>query len=56
MSLATNARRSYVKTWARLLLLQHSTGEQAFGEDDLRKRYLGDFQGIQAEDQAAFEP
>lgn len=56
MSLDINARRLYVKTWASLLLLQNSTGEQAFGEDELRRRYRGDFQGIQAEDQAAFEP
>jgi hypothetical protein len=36
--------------------LQNSTVEQDFGEDELRRRYLGDFQGIQAEDQATFEP
>lgn len=56
MSLDINARRLYVKTWASLLLLQSSTGEQSFGEDELRRRYLGDFQNIQAEDQATFEP
>lgn len=56
MSLDINARRLYVKTWASLLLLQSSTVEQVFGEDELRKRYLGDFRGIQDVDQAAFEP
>jgi hypothetical protein len=56
MSLDINARRLYVKTWASLLLLQSSTGEQTFGEDELRRRYLGGFQGIEADERAAFEP
>jgi hypothetical protein len=56
MSLDINARRLFVKTWAGLLLLQNSQGERNFGEDELRRRYLGDFQGIQAADQVAFEP
>ena len=56
MSLDINARRIFVKTWAGLLLLQNSQGERNFGEDELRRRYLGDFQGIQAADQVAFEP
>lgn len=56
LSLDINSRRLYVKTWAGLLLWQVGSGERRIADDELRKRYLGDFQSIQADDQAAFEP
>ena len=55
-SLDIDARRLYVKTWAGLLQLQVATGEKQVSEDELMRRYLGDFNSIHAEDEQAIEP
>ena len=55
-TLDVNSRRLFVKTWASLLELQFASGERAFDEDELSKRYQGDFSQVQSADKEAFEP
>ena len=55
-SLDVNARRLFVKAWAGLLELQMSKGEVDFSEDDLAKRYRGEFESLLAKDKEDFEP
>ena len=55
-TLDVNSRRLFVKTWASLLQLQFQSGERAFDEEELSKRYQGDFSQVQSADKEAFEP
>ena len=55
-TLDVNSRRLFVKTLASLLELQFANGERTFDEDELLKRYQGDFSQVQSADQEAFEP
>ena len=55
-TLDVNSRRLFVKTWASLLELQFANGEKSFDEDELLKRYQGDFSQVQSADKEAFEP
>jgi len=55
-SLGVDARRLFVKTWAGILAQQIEVGEREFSEDELTKRYTGDFDDIATKDKQAFEP
>lgn len=55
-TLDVDARRLFVKTWAGLLLTQMTQGERAYEEEELVRRYRGDFQDIQRADEEALEP
>lgn len=55
-TLDVNSRRLFVKTWASLLEFQFANGEKAFDEDELIKRYQGDFEQVQSAAEEIFEP
>ncbi len=55
-TLDIDARRLYVKTWASLLLFQIDHGTREFGDEELIRRYLGDFENIKVADQNGYEP
>ena len=54
-NLEIDARRLYVKTWVGLLNLQASKGERVIGDEEMARRYQGDFDALRESDQQ-YEP
>lgn len=49
-SLEISVRRIFVRTWVNILDLQHLQGERKLGDEELRRRYRGEFEALRSQE------